>query len=623
MPTTNDAFNPALHGLLPDELVQTVNQTYLLQLLAVEPAKVLPPGKSLLAMMTNATNNVDGLARSNKPALQGRVEDIIKQAFWDEAAESLSDPLPSVQLTRLKHFHADMLQTLNPLFPKGHAILLSLSSPLPPTSSPLQYSVVFLKEILLALRERCAPVRDQEIDECIQRLESPLPLATDPPTSPHSKPTDEDGKTTSRHISPIAQRVTDTIKSILLVAEEMKSDLDQFTPGNMTEVQLRDIIMLQAKQRERETVAALWRAKLWDEVSMKRLWDDWAAEPIQAHLDVELSRHETSGALSRNRWVLRLLQSLGSPTPVSCNSPLSLPQSTVPPSSQQSAGEQPAYQEPSNSLPPQLFFSSPALFHIQNLLQALVISAALRSLTRLPPSPDGAHELMQRVWTLLRSEIDEPDTGPSATKLVHLADEVIRARRMAATTEHSPTPSGQHATIPPLEDEEERRIRAAVERTLQFSDPVLGLLQKRLLSSMAKALVDLVSTSPATQAQSTRSRAHDGFAGGSSQNDHVGNQASSVHGYAPVRMKTGRGRPLSSGNDSENERPGKRNKLFPTNEFTGSGSLAWDVSMSRDVAALSHIKGFEEKVLVEAIDEVFSKLKRCISWVQWVWDIDN
>ena len=68
-------------------------------------------------------------------------------------------------------------------------------------------------------------------------------------------------------------------------------------------------------------------------------------------------------------------------------------------------------------------------------MQALVIAASLRSLVRLPPSttdPGAGAEtsgpsFLQRIWTLLKAEIDE-EPGAGDTKVVNLADEVIRVR---------------------------------------------------------------------------------------------------------------------------------------------------------------------------------------------------
>ncbi|KAG8213692.1 hypothetical protein J3R82DRAFT_10390 [Butyriboletus roseoflavus] len=88
---------------------------------------------------------------------------------------------------------------------------------------------------------------------------------------------------------------------------------------------------------------------------------------------------------------------------------------------------------------------------------------------------------MSRVWTLLRAEIaGEPDA--SDTKLINLADEVIRARKQATATHSTPASS-------PLSKEDEVTLRAAVDRTLRPEDPVYKLLQRRLLTELFNVLV--------------------------------------------------------------------------------------------------------------------------------------
>jgi hypothetical protein len=68
---------------LPLELVDSLNQTYFLHLLATDPEKVLPPGKSILSTMSRPhTQPKDG--EGVLPSLQEKVEDIAYRAFWDE-----------------------------------------------------------------------------------------------------------------------------------------------------------------------------------------------------------------------------------------------------------------------------------------------------------------------------------------------------------------------------------------------------------------------------------------------------------------------------------------------------------------------------------------------------------
>ncbi|KAJ7800273.1 hypothetical protein B0H13DRAFT_2500205 [Mycena leptocephala] len=207
----------------------------------------------------------------------------------------------------------------------------------------------------------------------------------------------------------------------MALAETMKADLNQFVLGSMT--QLRDVVVRQAKKREKELVLDIW--------------GDSGKDGIQ---------------------------SLGSSRAVSCP----IPDLTT--------NEEPILDDAvGNQLPPQFFFTAPRLLYAQNYLQALVVAASLRSLTRLPPlsqSDSRGHDFMDRVWTLLKAEIDEEDSAASPTKIINFADEVVRARRLVSAPD----------------EREEAQLRAAVDRTLQYGDPVFLLLQKRLLLALAQQL---------------------------------------------------------------------------------------------------------------------------------------
>ncbi len=67
--------------VLPLELVQELNHTFFLHLLATDPERVLPPGKSLLSTMTSPRAQ----AREGEvPKLEGRVHDMVHKAFWED-----------------------------------------------------------------------------------------------------------------------------------------------------------------------------------------------------------------------------------------------------------------------------------------------------------------------------------------------------------------------------------------------------------------------------------------------------------------------------------------------------------------------------------------------------------
>jgi len=70
------------------DLIHALNQAYFLHVLATDPDKLIPPGKSLLSMMahshlhqssTSHTQNSDSVA-----VLHDRVEEAVHRAFWNE-----------------------------------------------------------------------------------------------------------------------------------------------------------------------------------------------------------------------------------------------------------------------------------------------------------------------------------------------------------------------------------------------------------------------------------------------------------------------------------------------------------------------------------------------------------
>lgn len=80
---------------LPIELAEALNQAYFLHLLATDPERVLPPGKSLLSVMLQPrapTRHQEG----KPPSLQAQVEDAVHRAFWDEVRRLLVLPCTTV-----------------------------------------------------------------------------------------------------------------------------------------------------------------------------------------------------------------------------------------------------------------------------------------------------------------------------------------------------------------------------------------------------------------------------------------------------------------------------------------------------------------------------------------------
>ncbi|KAI0051200.1 hypothetical protein FA95DRAFT_351628 [Auriscalpium vulgare] len=494
--------------LLPTELLELLNHTYFLHLLANEPDKVLPPGKSLISMMSAPpTSHTD---RGN-PSLQENVEKVIHKAFWDEAIDALSSPQPSVQLPRLKLLYGDLYVALQPLLPASHVVLVTLSAPLSPTSAPLLSALNQVRAILATLRERCAPARDASIDTIAARL-------ADGPPSP--------------------RLFVEAVREIIQLAETLRDDLSQFVVGTMGEQQLRAAVRAQARTQEHALVLDVWKAGVVEQMTV-----DWLSELTQpyAHVEVPAGR----------KWVVRLVQALGAPTAVACP----LPTKPLPIQNGSAPGSPPP--PVPNALPPPFFFSTPEAQYVQNFLQAIIITAALRallpaqpplpsSLPSLPNKPTNAYTtLTRRVWALLLSSVnDEPDAA--STKIANLADELVGA-------------------APPGTDTE--RLRGAVARTLQVTDPVFVLLQKRLLVAIASRLAASASPLPRV---------------------------------TPGEIRTGK------------DKAGKRTLLTTGAEDQAHG----DEKEAREELV---VKGFEEPVLVEALSEALQRLRVVVRWVESGW----
>jgi len=80
--------------ILPLELMEVLDKTYFLHLLATDPGQVLPPGKSLLSAMSRPHVHSEG---NSKPTLQNKVEKLAHKAFWDEVRTSLFREFPEAE----------------------------------------------------------------------------------------------------------------------------------------------------------------------------------------------------------------------------------------------------------------------------------------------------------------------------------------------------------------------------------------------------------------------------------------------------------------------------------------------------------------------------------------------
>ncbi|KAK2463219.1 hypothetical protein APHAL10511_004874 [Amanita phalloides] len=531
---------------LPVELIHALNQTYFLHILANDPDRVIPPGKSLLSMLAHsrvAFENRDNPNSGNKD-LDERIRRVAHKAFWDEVLRSLSSPQPSIQLHRLRLLYSDLKDTLSPLFPPNHPIILILSSPSAPSTSPLHSMAMVLKEILLALKHRCAPVRDPEIDRSMVLLaEIPLPFMIS-----------DRGALQDRN-SLVAKVIVSAIQSIVSLSEVMKEDLNTFVSGTMTEAQLKSVVHQQAKARERELVLRLWNTGEGESQHIIReKWRAWVKDSEDGPNFITVDR--------RDKWKYRLLQALQSSIPVSCILP---------------GADSKILSVPANNLPPQYLFAIPNLLSIQNYIQALVITAALRSLllsSKLSAGATIASHFFQRVWTILAGEIEADQimsrpAGVGETKIAHLADELVHARR----------------EVSEVSADEVARLRTATVNILRPEDPVYLLLQRRVMAALIE------------RSLASRPSAVGGLGAAWVENK----------SQIPDKMKAGR--------DVATGRAGKRLKLDFWPDAVGNAPSGVEKHASPP-------KGFEDPALAKEVDGLSLKVVSSVKWIEDVWGDD-
>jgi len=484
------------------------------------------------------------------------VRKTIHQAFWDQvgiysrtltshlraqgltycqALEMLSSPLPSSQISRLKGLYKDLHEALTPLFPSKHPALVTFSLPLPPTSSPLIVAVTHIRDALVKLRQRCAPVRDATIDGILHRVDHRSPSAS----------TEE-----------LAGLLVTVIRSILELSIDMRNDYSNAVLATASEQELADMVATMAKTQEQGLILQFWQS----EEAIRKAWTRWmdGFRPVDPALQAQ----------PKQLWILKLIESLGKPHAVTSTLfGLSPPQETTndPDDGGHSANRN---RELSNMLPPQFLFSGPALFRLQNYIQALTIAASLKSLVPAPrpatiPSTPPQFRMgsssfpvnqtfTERIWALLEPEIGASNDSPSETRTINLADEVVMAHISAL-------PSG----VTTLDPHFEQRLRRTVDRILRTNDPVFILLQKRLLSALSTALIN----TPVAEE------------------------------HASVRMNSGR---------------------LPWTQRGVSSPSPPPLHTARSEITIV-VKGFEDPVIVNQCSVVVSMLRRSVEWVERVW----
>lgn len=494
---------------------------------------------------------------------------------FSQAMESLADPAPARQLTRLKRLYADLHTALLSLLPPTHPSMITLAAPLSPTSAPLVSAVRHLKQLAAALKTRCAPVRDPDLNAVIAILS---------PITPSGSSSDSDSGSDNDSSTPMTLPacIVAAVKELLRLADVMKADLASVAFSVVSDEELADEVSRAAQEKERKVVLALYGAQ-----GGRERWQTWLA-----NADSEPDDSERQDA----HWVRRLVQALGSDVAVSC--PLPNPSQS---SSSSTTGPEPGTDALANTnvLPPQFLFSTNDLLRLQNHLQALVIAAVLRTLVPLrshsnaanasieiPPSDSlsdqnstNAEErtFTERVLSLLMIEIDETSQDSGTTKLIHLADEVVREHRRLNTSRVIENPN----TTPPASPHQpdEQTLRNSVDALLKPTNGVFILLRRRLLGALASSLAS------ALQSQE---------------------RARAVH--VPDTMQTGR--------DRKRLRPDPSLRIrLPSSQAQAQrhGDLRHAITESVQV------KGYDDPVLRRGVGVALGELADVVEWVRGTW----
>ncbi|KAH8111593.1 hypothetical protein DFH11DRAFT_1612459 [Phellopilus nigrolimitatus] len=566
--------------LIDAELMAQLNEVAFLHVLATAPDKVVPPGKSLRAALSspeaahalNQSGPPDGQAASGAPpTLQATVEEIVQKAFWDEAMESLADPAPARQLTRLKRLYADLHTALLSLLPPTHPSMVTLAAPLSPTSAPLVSAVRHLKQLAAALKTRCAPVRDPDLNAVIAILS---------PITPSGSSSDSDNDSSTPMTLPAC--IVAAVKELLRLADVMKADLASVAFSVVSDEELADEVSRAAQEKERKVVLALYGAQ-----GGRERWHTWLADADSEPDDME--RQDA-------HWVRRLVQALGSDVAVSCplpNPSQSSSSSTTGPGSGTDALAN------TNVLPPQFLFSTNDLLRLQNHLQALVIAAVLRTLVPLRSHSNAANASIEispsnslsdqnftnaeertfteRVLSLLMIEIDETSQDSGTTKLIHLADEVVREHRRLSNSQASDNPNTTTPASPHQPDEQ--MLRNSVDALLSSTNGVFILLRRRLLGALASSLAS------ALQSQERARAAH-----------------------VPDTMQTGR--------DRKRLRPDPSLCIrLPSSQAQAQrhGDLRHAITASEQV------KGYDDPVLRRGVGVALGELADVVEWMRGTW----
>ncbi|KAH7108272.1 hypothetical protein BKA62DRAFT_824477 [Auriculariales sp. MPI-PUGE-AT-0066] len=399
----------------------------ILHALVLRSNQVLPPGKGILSLLARP-RSADQYADN---PIAARVADTVTRAFFDSIAETFSTSDTVAHVARLNQLYHDLHAAFTDVLPPQIPEMATLAAPIASSHPPLETARDDLKALLNACRRRCAPARDATIDGLLRTLADVT--------------------------NSLAQAVTNTIRGTLKLAEDMRHDMLAFASSKWREADVK--LWLRAEAIVHEKAAIL---SLTDPESARKVWDQWLSTQPERDSTLE-------------HWVSRLLIAVGQNTPVQIQLKPDLAENMPP---------------EKHVLPPQFALCIGDLVRIQNLVQALVVVAALLALipNRQETTEASSASHGDRLWSLLSSEID-PGSTPSPEQHTTLADleaELLRVNPQAD--------------------------RNAINRILRYEDPVFALLQKRVLAALEASVPSAV--------QRYRAR----------------------RGAAPLRLITGRGR---------------------------------------------------------------------------------
>lgn len=349
-----------------------------------------------------------------------------------------------------------------------------------------------------------------------------------------------------------------TTRRIFYLVEVMTSDIQNVVLANLSEADLSDLVAAEAQRREIGLVMRLYGGR----GGMIQSWSEWMRRQTG-----EISGDEVQGT-----WKSILIGSLGRPASIEIVPP---PTTELPPNEGALADTPESHPTGSSSsqrniLPAPFLISSHNLFRIQNLLQALAITACLRLIvqpttTTSQPASSSSQSLSNdlealtaRMWILLTAEVDRGGHAAPETKLVNLEDELwqfLQQRNASSTSSRSSM--------------DEANLRTTVQRIVRAEDPVFALYMRRLVSTLQEWIAGPIS------------RPKD--------------NSTSI----PAEIRSGR---RMRGVYQDASRSGSRPK-----------------GENKSKAPLPTVKGFEGIILSKAVREVVDEIDEVVEWVEETW----